>query len=57
MSAVRNATHILHLSTDSYFFGTTHEYMHSPFGSKLIMPQCPCDACAHNTKKGVVTDA
>lgn len=57
MSAVRNATHILHLSSDSYFFGTTHEYMHSPFGSKLIMPQCPCDACAHNTKKGVATDA
>lgn len=50
-SAVRNATHILHLGADSYFFGTTHEYMHSPFGSRLLISDCPCDDCAHNTKR------
>ncbi len=52
-SAVRNATHILHLSSDSFFFGTTHQYMHSPFGTRLLMPDCPCDACAHNTGRQV----
>lgn len=51
-SAVRNASHILHLGSDSYFFGTTHEYMHSSFGTKLLISDCPCDACAHNTKRG-----
>ncbi len=51
-SAVRNASHILHLGSDSFFFGTTHEYMHSSFGSKLLISDCPCDACAHNTKRG-----
>lgn len=51
-SAVRNASHILHLSENSYFFGTTHEYMHSNFGSRLLISDCPCDACAHNTKRG-----
>lgn len=49
-SAVRNATNILHLSADSCFFGTTHQYMHSPLGSRLLMPDCPCDVCAHNTE-------
>lgn len=53
-SAVRNATHILHLSSDSFFFGTTHQYMHSPYGSRLLMPDCPCDDCAHNTKRQVI---
>ncbi len=56
-SAVRNASHILHLSSDSYFFGTTHEYMHSSFGSRLLISDCPCDACAHNTKRGGREDA
>lgn len=51
-SAVRNASHILHLSDDSYFFGTTHEYMHSNYGSRLLISDCPCDACAHNHSRG-----
>lgn len=56
-AAVRNASHILHLGSDKYFFGTTHEYMHSPFGSRLLMPDCPCDACMHNTKGEVQDNA
>lgn len=47
-ASVRNASHILHLSTDSFFFGTTHEYMHSEFGDRLLISDCPCDACRHN---------
>lgn len=56
-AAVRNASHILHLGNNEYFFGTTHEYMHSKFGSKLIMPDCPCDVCSHRQKRGGETDA
>lgn len=56
-SAVRNASHILHLSDNSYFFGTTHEYMHSEFGRKLLISDCPCDACAHNSTRGGCANA
>lgn len=33
--AVENASHILHLSHDEYFFGTTEEYKNSRIGSKF----------------------
>lgn len=51
-TAVRNSSHILHLGGDSYFFGTTHEYMHSEMGKKLLISDCPCDSCAHKGKGG-----
>ena len=51
-SAVTHASHILHLSGDSYFYGTTHEYMHSPYGAKFLITDCPCDDCQHTHKGG-----
>lgn len=53
-SAVKAASHILHLGSDSYFFGTTHEYIHSPFGNKLLISDCPCNECSHRIGKGAV---
>lgn len=46
-SAVRNASHILSLRTDGVFFGTTHEYIHSSEGRKMLLSGCPCDECKH----------
>lgn len=51
-AAVRNASHILSLSSDNTFFGTTHQYMHSPEGKKMLVSSCPCDDCSHFTKGG-----
>ena len=31
-AAVNNATKILHLTKDNYFFGSTHQYLHSDVG-------------------------
>lgn len=45
-AAVRNASHILCLGSDSYFYGTTHEFIHSPLGGKLLVSDCPCDNCS-----------
>ena len=56
-AAVRIASHIIHLDTDSVFFGTTHEYIHSPLGKKLLVSDCPCDACSHNPKREVQRNA
>ncbi|MGN0453039.1 MAG: metal ABC transporter ATP-binding protein [Ruminococcus sp.] len=50
-SAVRHASHILHLGSDSCFFGTTHEYMYSEMGKRLLIKDCPCDECMHNHSK------
>ena len=47
-SAVNHANHILHLGDGDYFFGTTHEYMHSPYGEKFLITDCPCDDCRHS---------
>ncbi len=47
-SAVNHANHILHLSDGGYFYGTTHEYMHSPYGEKFLITDCPCEDCKHN---------
>lgn len=46
-SAVNNATKILHLSKNSYFYGTSHQYLHSEIGKKFLIRDCPCDACQH----------
>ncbi len=47
-SAVKNGRNILHLSSDSYFYGSTHEYMHSTIGAKFLIKDCPCDECQHS---------
>lgn len=49
-SAVRNASHILHISSDTNFFGTAHKYIHSDIGGKFLLTECPCDECAHRQK-------
>lgn len=47
-SAVNHASHILHLSSDGFFYGSTHEYMHSSYGEKFLITDCPCDDCRHS---------
>ena len=47
-AAVNNATKILHLSKDNYFFGSTHQYLHSDVGKKFLITDCPCDDCRHH---------
>lgn len=51
-AAVRNASHILSLNSENTFFGTTHEYIHSPEGKKILLSSCPCDDCTHFIKGG-----
>lgn len=51
-AAVRNASHILSLHSDNTFFGTTHEYIHSPEGKKMLVSSCPCDDCSHFSQGG-----
>ncbi len=47
-AAVNNATKILHLSKDNYFFGSTHQYLHSAVGKRFLITDCPCDDCQHH---------
>ncbi len=47
-SAVNNSSKILHLSKNSYFYGTSHQYLHSELGKKFIIRDCPCDDCQHH---------
>lgn len=47
-AAVNNASKILHLSRDKYFFGTAHQYLHSDVGKNFMITGCPCDDCKHN---------
>lgn len=56
-AAVRNASHILCLDSDKSFFGTTHEFIHSPLGKKLIVSDCPCDVCSKDETVEVSEDA
>ncbi|MBQ3074340.1 MAG: ABC transporter ATP-binding protein [Ruminococcus sp.] len=56
-AAVKIASHIIHLDSDSVFFGTTHEYIHSDKGRKLLVSGCPCDACSHNPQREVRENA
>lgn len=51
-AAVRNASHILCLTSSSAFFGTTHEFMHSDMGRRMLVSDCPCDDCQHHSCKG-----
>lgn len=53
-SSVNNASKILHLSKNTYFYGTAHQYLHSDFGSKFMITGCPCDECRHNHRGGNV---
>ena len=50
--ALRMSSHILYLSKDKTFFGTTHQYLHSEVGKNLIIDRCPCDTCSRNIKGG-----
>lgn len=51
-SAVSNASKILHLSRSNYFFGTSHQYLHSEVGKRFILSDCPCDECRHKAHGG-----
>ena len=53
-AAVNNASKILHLSRNNYFFGTAHQYLHSDIGRKFMITNCPCDDCKHNHRGGAV---
>ena len=46
-AAVRNASHILCLAGKDSFFGTTHQYVHSQQGKKMLLSDCPCEDCSH----------
>ncbi|MBQ4569339.1 MAG: metal ABC transporter ATP-binding protein [Ruminococcus sp.] len=52
-AAVRNASHILCLSQAENFYGTTHEFMHSETGRRMLVSDCPCDDCQHLSCKEV----
>lgn len=51
-AAVSNASKILHLSRNNYFYGTAHQYLHSDVGKKFILSDCPCDDCRHRAQGG-----
>lgn len=51
-AAVRNASHILCLDSEKSFYGTTHQYVHSEVGNRMLLSVCPCDDCKHITNKG-----
>ncbi len=51
-SAVSNSSKILHLSRNNYFFGTSHQYLHSDVGKRFILSDCPCDECRHKARGG-----
>ena len=51
-TSVKHASHILHMSGDSCFYGTTHQYMHSEIGERFMLKDCPCDKCSHSHKGG-----
>lgn len=51
-AAVNNASKILHLSKNNYFFGTAHQYLHSDLGKKFMITACPCDDCQHRITHG-----
>lgn len=44
-AAVNNARKILHLGKERYYFGTTHQYLHSDIASSFLITGCPCDQC------------
>lgn len=50
-AAVNNASHILHLGKDNYFYGSTHKYVHSDIGKRFLITDCPCETCQQNHRK------
>ncbi len=52
-SAINNASHILHLRKDTYFYGSTHTYLHSDIGKGFLITDCPCENCQRNHRGGV----
>ena len=46
VAAVRNSSHILCLEGENSFFGTSHQFVHSKSGSKMLLSVCPCDDCS-----------
>lgn len=52
-AAIVNASHILHLEKETYFYGTTHTYLHSDIGKRFLVTDCPCDNCQKNHRGGV----
>lgn len=53
-ASVNNASKILHLSKNTYFYGTAHQYLHSEIGRKFMITDCPCDDCRHNHRGGAL---
>lgn len=53
-TSVNNASKILHLSKNTYFYGTAHQYLHSDIGRKFMITDCPCDDCRHNHRGGAL---
>lgn len=53
-AAVNNASKILHLARNNYFFGTAHQYLHSEVGKDFMITGCPCDDCRHHHMSGGV---
>lgn len=47
-TAVNNAQKILHLGKERFYFGTTHQYMHSDIASPFLITGCPCDQCKNH---------
>lgn len=46
-SSIHHASHILHLSNSSYFFGTTNDYLTSSFGQTYLGEKGLCRECHH----------
>jgi len=46
--SVKHASHILHMTAKGYYYGTTHQYIHSELGAKFLLRDCPCDSCQHS---------
>ncbi len=53
-ASVNNASKILHLAKNTYFYGTAHQYLHSDIGRKFMITDCPCDDCRHNHRGGAL---
>lgn len=47
-SSVTHGRNILHLTANNYFYGTTHQYIHSEIGARFLLKDCPCFDCQHS---------
>lgn len=50
VAAVDHADHILHLSNEEVFFGTTQDYTHSELGSRFLYHNCHCEGCERHSR-------